>query len=137
MEYIWVDCTSTRLRCKTKVIEGKIDSVDDLDWWTYDGSSTGQAVTKDSEIWMKPVALFKDPFRKPNGYLAICENFLGDRKTPALGNFRTLVAKIFKECEEQDPWFGIEQEYFITVRDGTRNTWPLGWPSDGFPNAQG
>jgi glutamine synthetase len=41
VEYIWTDCTSTTVRGKTKVIKGKIKGVEDLDWWTYDGSSTG------------------------------------------------------------------------------------------------
>jgi glutamine synthetase len=133
VEYIWTDSTSTNIRGKTKVCAGQIKSIDDLDWWTYDGSSTGQAVTDDSEIWLKPMVLFKDPFRKPNGLIALCENFNSDRKTPALGNFRTVAAAIMKEAAHEDPWFGIEQEYFIKVRDGTLSSWPLGFPTNGFP----
>ena len=35
--------------------------------WSYDGSSTNQAVGKDSEIILQPVSVFSDPFRKgPN-----------------------------------------------------------------------
>lgn len=94
-------------------------------------------MTDDSEIWLKPVVLFKDPFRKPNGLICLCENFNSDRKTPALGNFRTVAAQLMKESAHEDPWFGIEQEYFIKVRDGTLSSWPLGFPTNGFPQPQG
>ena len=54
------------------------------------------------------MVLFKDPFRKPNGWLCVCENFKSDRTTPAKGNFRTLANRIMKECGDEDPWHGIE-----------------------------
>jgi len=41
VEYIWVDGSGLTIRGKTKVVEGSIKSVEDLPWWTYDGSSTG------------------------------------------------------------------------------------------------
>lgn len=75
LEYLWLDGSGLTIRSKTMVVEKKIKSVDELSWWTYDGSSCGQATTADSEIWLKPVAMHPDPFRKPNGFLVICENF--------------------------------------------------------------
>ena len=41
VEYIWVDGSGLTIRGKTKVVEGNVESVNDLPWWTYDGSSTG------------------------------------------------------------------------------------------------
>jgi len=38
-EYLWVDGTGKTIRGKTKVIKGKVSKLEDLDWWTYDGSS--------------------------------------------------------------------------------------------------
>lgn len=77
------------MRAKTRVYVGKkITKVEDLDWWTYDGSSTEQATTHESEIWIKPVYICRDPFRKNGCLLALCDGFLADRVTPALGNFR-------------------------------------------------
>lgn len=42
-----------------------------------------------------------------------------------------------KDAASSDPWFGIEQEYFLFVRTGTTYSWPLGWPNGGFPYPQG
>jgi len=136
-EYIWIDGTGKSLRSKTKVYNKKIEKLEDLEWWTYDGSSTGQAVTKESEIWLKPVTFVPDPFRRENGILVLCEGFNMDKVTPTRGYFRYLADKIMKEAAHQKPWFGIEQEYFLFVRTGTTYSWPLGWPEGGFPYPQG
>lgn len=37
----------------------------------------------------------------------------------------------------EEPWFGIEQEYFLQGRTGTTEKWPLGFPRGGFPQPQG
>ena len=41
------------------------------------------------------------------------------------------------DAKDHDTWFGIEQEYFLYVRQGTTHRWPLGWPNGGFPYPQG
>jgi len=60
-----------------------------------------------------------------------------DKKTPAKGNFRYLTTQVMEDAKKSDPWFGIEQEYFLFVRKGTTSRWPLGWPEGGFPYPQG
>ena len=84
-------------------------------------------------MFLKPVSIFPDPFRKDNGYLVLCENFLSDRKTPARGNWRTIARKVLEEVESEDPWFGIEQEYFMMVRNyiNEENSRVLGFPKHG------
>jgi glutamine synthetase len=38
-----------------------------------------------------------------------------------------------EEAKEHDPWFGIEQEFFMTQKQGSYYPRPFGWPKDGFP----
>jgi len=45
------------------VVREKVTSLEQLPWWTYDGSSCEQASTGNSEIYLKPVAMVKDPLR--------------------------------------------------------------------------
>ncbi|CAD8150529.1 unnamed protein product [Paramecium octaurelia] len=136
-EYIWIDGTGESLRSKTKVYQTPIKTLEDLEWWTYDGSSTDQAVTRFSEIYLKPVRVIKDPFRGDPHILVLCETYLPDKKTPARYNFRWIANQIMEKAKDHKPWFGIEQEYFLLKRTGTTHLWPLGWPTGGFPYPQG
>ena len=34
---------------------------------------------------------------------------------------------------DHEPWFGLEQEYFLVQDIGTTSVWPYAWPLDGFP----
>ena len=38
-----------------------------------------------------------------------------------------------ENVKDHDPWFGFEQEYFVTDNDGM----PFGWNSDGTYDEQG
>jgi len=91
------------------VVNKKVTELSELSWWTYDGSSTEQAVTGNSEIYLKPVAVFPDPLRKGcHSLLVLCETYLMDKVTPAKYNYRYLASQIFKDAKEHDPWFGVE-----------------------------
>lgn len=136
-EYIWIGGSGEDLRCKTRTLSKKVTSVDELPLWNYDGSSTGQAPGGDSEVYLKPVAFYPDPFRRGDNILVICEACLPDKDlTPIPTNSRNSAAKVFatKEATDLVPWFGIEQEYTLFKPDGVT---PLGWPQGGFPGAQG
>lgn len=121
VEYIWID-GDFELRSKNRTIKTNIDQLDtDTDVlqiitpWNYDGSSTAQAVTKDSEVILKPIRVVKDPFSnsKYPSYLALCETFDNNDK-PLDSNTRALARKVFDDCtEEYEPWFGLEQEFFV------------------------
>ena len=80
IEYIWLDSIS-EFRSKTKVLMKDNITLSDLSDWNYDGSSTKQASGTDSEIIIKPRALFNDPFRGNQHKLVLCDTFA------AFGNF--------------------------------------------------
>jgi glutamine synthetase len=134
-EYIWIGGSGQDLRGKTKTLDKKPTSVSELPIWNYDGSSTGQAPGKDSEVYLKPVAMYPDPFRRGDNVLVLCEACLPDGNlTPIPTNTRNAAAKIMEAAKEHKPWFGIEQEYTLYNKNGKT---PLGFPEDGFPRPQG
>ena len=107
-EYIWIDGTepSARLRSKTKILaDGK-----DLPIWGFDGSSTNQAPGSNSDCVLQPVASYPDPIRGGDDVLVMCEVLLTDM-TPHATNTRALLRPVEEKFADQEPIFGIEQEY--------------------------
>jgi glutamine synthetase len=151
-EYVWIGGTGRDIRCKTKVLDSKPESVDDLPVWNYDGSSTAQAPGHDSEVLIKPVRIFKDPFRGGDNILVLCSTYKpnNDGSMDPLvvhedlvavsgvsgNNTRAAALKLFENptVKDQEMWFGIEQEYTLFHTDKVT---PLGWPKGGFPGPQG
>lgn len=141
-EYIWIDGTGLNLRSKSRTLNGPITDVSELPEWNYDGSSTEQAPTEDSEVILKPVAFFPDPFRGGDNILVMTATYrwANEEKTelrPANTNFRHHALPIFEAAKDEHPWFGIEQEYTLFECTNAFTKWPLGWPEGGFPPAQG
>ena len=125
LEYIWID-GFLGLRSKTKVHPSKITNISDLPEWNYDGSSTNQANSNgDTEIVLKPVKYIKDPFKRYKDYetyLVLCDTY-DNNGNPALNNNRCNAKKIFDQKLEEEPWFGLEQEYFFV--DEINKVWPI------------
>ena len=140
-EYIWIDGSGLTTRSKQRTLQRKVTSLADLPEWNYDGSSTGQAETGNSEVVIKAVAFYPDPFRKGDNILVLCEAFCVDRFkntiVPANTNFRHFSNKIMDLAKDFQPWFGIEQEYTLFEVGSAFNKWPLGWPEGGYPGPQG
>ncbi|PAA74610.1 hypothetical protein BOX15_Mlig017770g2 [Macrostomum lignano] len=138
--YIWIDGSGENLRAKTRTVEtvpkdpksGIGRSGLNLPIWNFDGSSTGQAEGKNSDVMLHPVALFNDPFRGGSNKLVLCET-CGHDGGPLPSNKRRTCQQVMEQAKEFKPWFGIEQEYTMLDTDGH----PFGWPKNGFPGPQG
>lgn len=130
-EYIWIGGTSpTDLRSKTKVLNVGETPGD----WNYDGSSTEQAQGSDSEVIIKPVRIYPDPFRKEGDILVLCETYKAD--APLSDNMRPRANQIMSAVADQEPMFGLEQEYFV-IDNNTGKA--VGWPAGELfvPRGQG
>lgn len=141
-EYIWIDGTGINIRSKARTLDHSISCVEELPEWNYDGSSCLQAETHDSEVILKPVNFFPDPFRGGDNILVLCSTYRrstepGGMDVPANTNFRHFAETIMKAVESHHPWFGIEQEYTLFERMDAMTQQPLGWPVGGYPQAQG
>ena len=129
LEYIWLDgyYPTQNMRSKTKVLDDFDGKLESCPVWAFDGSSTNQAEGNSSDCLLKPVAIYPDPSRI-NGWLVMTEVLNADG-TPHESNVR---AKI--DDDDNDFWFGFEQEYFIM---DVNTQLPLGFPLGGYPGPQG
>jgi len=171
LEYIWLDAND-KLRSKIKISDNlDLDSDSDSDisdnadtndntildldtnaiktknpvpMWNFDGSSTGQAVCSNSDVILKPVKLYQNPFfsskttkTKINtsinmiSYIVLCE-CLNKDLSPHVTNHRDNCTKMYEKYKENKCLFGIEQEYVIFENDK-----PYKWhtASDPLPNS--
>ncbi|THH35017.1 glutamine synthetase beta-grasp domain-containing protein [Neolewinella litorea] len=130
LQYVWLDGNEPMqtLRCKTRIEENFSGDLEDCPMWSFDGSSTKQAEGGSSDCLLKPVMIVTDPLRK-NGFIVLCE-VLNSDGSPHPTNGRATI-----DDEDQDFWFGFEQEYFLMDMDTDK---PLGFPADGTnPPPQG
>lgn len=150
VEYLWLDAKKN-LRTKiknekklkiedfiTKDIDIKQLNIEKLVKWNYDGSSTGQVPTTNSEVILLPVNYIIHPFIK-ECILCLCESLMynneKDHYEAALGNSRSLVrleilkrwnikrlnekeinilhASLDDNFDVYESWYGLEQEYFL------------------------
>lgn len=131
--YVWIDGSGQNLRAKNMTVDFIPKEPSQLPWWNFDGSSTEQAEGSNSDVFLKPVALFNDPFLQGNNKLVLAETYKYD-KTAHETNKRASCVKNMTSIAEHKPWFGIEQEYSLMDRDN----WPFGWPKpNGYPAPQG
>lgn len=137
VEYVWIGGTGMDIRSKSKTYTKPIKSLDDIDDWNFDGSSTYLAPTDNSEVILKPVAMYTDPFRGDPNKIVLCATYFIDG-TPTVTNFRYHAEKILSQKEsENEPMFGVEQEYVMKNCVGTTGGIPLGFPVGGYPEPQG
>jgi glutamine synthetase len=133
-EYIWYDAQGN-LRSKTKVMPKIIDDNPIFPEWNFDGSSTGLTFGFNSDIALKPVSFYKDPFRRTwtnsDCYLVMCTCY-NINGTPHESNYRVVCEDVFERAKDHEAWFGIEQEYFIMDKNSDSKEYPekpMGWIS--------
>lgn len=85
--YVWIDGTGESMRCKTKTVDSEPSSHEELPIWNFDGSSTYQAEGCNSDVYLRPVAMFRDPFRRGKNKIVLCETLNFDHK-PGVSNHR-------------------------------------------------
>lgn len=123
-EYGWsdgdTDVSGAHIRSKGRFLF--IDPSTVLDFksypdWNFDGSSTKQAVTKQSDVIIRPVKVIIDPIRNRPQQMSVlvwCDCWNMD-DTPHKTNHRQKLKDVLQERVEwmnkQAPMFGIEQEY--------------------------
>ncbi len=129
LEYIWLDgyAPTQSLRSKTRIENDFGGTLEECPMWSFDGSSTEQADGSASDCLLKPVAIFPDPDRS-SAYLVMTEVLNADG-TPHVSNGRATI-----DDDDDDFWFGFEQEYFLIDID---TKLPPGFPAGGFPGPQG
>ena len=91
-EYIWIDGAQF-IRGKARTLDGPVNSLKEIPDWNFDGSSCYMATTENSEIIIKPVAYFPDPFRGGDNILVLTETWKWEDTTykklvPGNTNFR-------------------------------------------------
>ena len=131
LEYIWLDGydPTQSLRSKTKIVDDFSGDLADAPIWAFDGSSTEQADGSASDCLLKPVSVFADPDRfGGDGWLVMAEVLSADGSAHARNGRATI------DDDDDDFWFGFEQEYTIIDPETRR---PLGFPKEGFPAPQG
>lgn len=115
-----------------QTVTEKVTDLSQLPNWDFDGSSTDQAPGHDSDVYLRPVAFYKDPFRGGDNIIVLASTYNSDG-TPNKTNFRHNAAKTMELAKDAVPWFGLEQEWTLIDLDDR----PFGWPKGGFPGPQG
>ncbi|XP_048771208.2 glutamine synthetase-like isoform X2 [Ostrea edulis] len=129
LEYVFTDHTNYQFWSKVKVVDFEPKTVKDCPAWdSYMWNSINQRDSEFFDMIMKPVAMFENPFLKSPHKLVLCDMWQTLDK-PAGINTRVHCVETMerlkhdpstghKPKEPHDPWFGFEQEYIVTKRDG-------------------
>ena len=117
VRYVWSD-DEGNMRDKLRVLKAPpgvaYNNPECFPLWNFDGSSTGQAVTKDSEILLHPVKVYESYLESDKSlglgrvYIVLCAC-----SSPSNGiwiDSRPQHASddLYRQC-----WFGFEQEYYL------------------------
>ena len=137
LEYVWLDGHSPKnIRSKVRYEEWTMDSnsgslsreevLDKIPEWNFDGSSTRQAETNNSDVVLYPVRVYNNPFEigEIASFIVLCETYDSGGK-PHTTNTRYDLENTIKGNKEltDGMWLSVEQEYTFIGKDGN----PVGW----------
>jgi glutamine synthetase len=138
LTYIWTD-GDDNLRQKVKLMDlnenmkKNLFAFENYPVWNFDGSSTGQSSTYDSEVLISPIKVYPNCLlqknddnsnRFRNSLIILCECRLPDN-SPHPTNYRSKAVSIFNKISSNGnetieqlykPLYGIEQEFFVIDR---------------------
>jgi len=129
LDYVWTDgFEPPQIRSKTKISALRIleDGPAEIEIgpWNFDGSSTGQATTRDSEKLLIPVRVYQV---SQVHYVVLCEVCDTDGSSHE-SNYRASLREYLEKNPENDMWVGFEQEYFLTNEESNMLWSPRGEP---------
>ncbi|PNH06848.1 Glutamine synthetase cytosolic isozyme [Tetrabaena socialis] len=145
-EYIWLMGGAGQLRSKTKVLESKPSSPEEVPVMVV-ASDSSESSEPSYELFLKPRKIFRDPFRGGDHILVLCDTFCsalaaqvasepssavaGPGATavlqPAESNSRVACENVQKVVAHEEPVFAAEQEYAV-VHPAYPTRVPLGPP---------
>ncbi|XP_022832974.1 glutamine synthetase-like [Spodoptera litura] len=109
------------------------ENLKDLPILPFDGNSCGLTKRTNADLFLIPRAIYKDPFKRGNSILVMCDTY-NYKMEPTRTNHRHKCAATYNKCKEHEPWFGLEQEFYLLNPIDSR---PVGWPKCGFPRNSG
>jgi len=143
-EYIWLDGNASKnIRSKIRFVKldrskinSPLDLINHIPDWSFDGSSTNQADGDESDCIIKPVKVVPNTTERARtpSFIVLCEVY-DHEENPHKTNSRATLKNTLKETNQDDMWFGVEQEYTMVNKDTYK---PIGWPGDNvMPRPQG
>lgn len=128
LEYVYINDDGQTLASKCRRVDKTPESPDDVPVWSFALNFPVE------DCFLKPVAIYRDPFRRGPHRIVLCEVYANDWE-PAFRNFRHACAETMShpDVTSSEPWFGLEQEYSLV----DSNQRPLGWPSPFMPRSEG
>ncbi|OAF71571.1 hypothetical protein A3Q56_00674 [Intoshia linei] len=128
--YVWIDGFGKTTRCKSRTLKYNKNqkiTLKDIPQWDCYGYITAQPNEIMSYQYLKPVALYRDPFLKKTNKLVMCQTYDQD-KNPTILNNRDETYKLLEKYKSLEFKFGFEQEYVLIGK----NKKPFK-PQTGFP----
>lgn len=136
LEYVWLDGHDTKnIRSKVRYEEWNMDAqsgnmsretvLERIPEWNFDGSSTKQAKTKNSDVVLHPVRVYHNPLEVSDmaSFIILCDTYNPDG-TPHETNTRHKLHSVIEKYEESDDmWFSVEQEYTFIEKDNLPVNW--------------